>query len=1172
MPSPLALALNEARRILPLPRMLQRMGLASATADRKAECPFCHDKTGKFSVYKDVADRWFFKCHKQKCDGNQNDFGHNEIAFLQLNKGLAELDAMKEFIKLAEEAGGVKLYDFDRKPEERTPHLNSPPVIFAPRNPWDALHHKLILNPRDRDILAKKRGFTKETIEKLGYRTNNRANGTYIEELTYPREQLIQLGILQVWRSRPEPNAQLLGKGITGEKDDDGDPLWDWNEPIIIPYLDAEGHAFYLRPHKGGLRQERDEYDEDFSSSEVYCPFLLSDLAENYDGTVIITEGEFKAGAAFQARVPCIAIPGISFGKNKNYRKKLVELLHRYKATNIVVMFDNEVKDDPQFRDRFKPDPYDRHDTEMWALYLARDLKEEFESVMVGLLPNEWRIDGKADIDGALAGFVHGVKGHAAFGTGMGMEEGTRLLRRGLRRAIEEAEKPDAFLKKLPPAARNIVKNKLERRWNPPKLKSGGDHEEKLARRFSQPGHTGEPIDAELASAFRQVRGGYYIRKAATKEQVKQLETDRQVLERAIAKYGEMPEAEKTAEGEDDEIPGLTPEERRAFGGSLSELKASLAAVWERLHGLPSPLSDFVLRCEYKKHGADGNVLRLVRVRNRRSGKWSERLYELLPSESCAPKNFREWGHAGPGIWSGGQAALDTLIQDLDNHVEGRNIFEINAYGWHKKSDLWFYGDCAFNNGPPIPADASNIIWFEGDGYQVDSSVEERGTSFEQRAPLMLVPQDADPQPDLAAAEIFRAMTDDFHQIIGDLDAWLFIGSLAAYAIAPELLKFYGGHPGAWIYGAMGGGKTTIARWGMRMWGFGHLDGVGIDDRTTPVGMNRTLSQYSCLPVWFEEYRHTTINPQKEAVLRGAFDRNSGAKGMADGTNRTRSAKVFTTPVVTGESSSSDAATRSRYTQFNIAKSRRLPDAELRYAAVQESCKHYYLIGRFLMEHRAEFWALCEPEIKAWWEGSEDVKKRVAHERVRYVYAVARAAFRALCHLLGTRRDELPAFDDACLRFAEIALQDVVDETFTNQFWGDILSGIRSGDIEKKFFAQAVATLDPETKALKLGQAEGCFEVVFIAAKTVFDQYCIYIRKQGRTAPSDLNDMRRSIAREKYWLEAPKNSSRAHKHKINGSTPSCWAIVCDDDEPNGAHFGTELKELIAKTVAESGGD
>lgn len=1177
MPSKLSIAIGQARGFLPLPRLAQSIGLASATAEKKAECPFCHDKTGKFSIYHDTANRWFFKCHNTKpdiCKGGVNDCGHNEIAFLQLIKGWDEKTAISEFIRLAEDVSNTKLYDFDFE-ERKVGDPEPAPGPFFPRNPWDALYHSMILNARDAELLRRNRGFDDRTIKSLGFRTNNRANASHVEALVddgkWTREQLLQLGILKMHRNRPGPNVQLVGKGITKEKDEDGEPIWDWNEPIIIPYLDTEGHAFYLRPHKGGLRQERDEFDEDFTSSHVYCPFLLADFASTFDGTVIITEGEFKAAAAWQARVPCLAIPGISFGKNKAFRKELVELLRKIQATNVVIIFDNEVKWDPKFKDRFKPDPYDREDTIVWAMYLARDLKDDFESVTVGNLPDEWMIEGKADIDGALAGFVHGVKGHPVFSLKNGCEEANKLLRRGLLQAIDQSEKPDTFLKSLPAARRNIVKNKLERRWNPPELKSGGDYEEKMTRRFLRLNHEGEPIDEDLARAFRRVHECYYIRKRPTKDEAKLLSIRINSLDRQIAVYGAMPAQEKDeipGVDDSDNMTGLSKEERAEMGPTLSQLRDERAALYERLKGMPSAVTDCTLRCDYKKHGSDGQVMRLVRIKNCRNGKWSERLYELNAASSCAPKNFREWGlGTGQCVWSGNQEALDTMLLDLDNSVEGRNIFEINSYGHHKPSSLWFFGDCAFSpEGHILEADTSNIIWHEGMGFQVDPSVEDRGTSFEQKAPLMLCAQETTPNEKLTAMDVFHNMGLDLLEIIGDYDAFIFIGTLASYAIAPELLKYYGGHPGAWLYGVRGGGKTTIARWGMRMWGYGHLDGIAIDDRTTPVGMNRTLSQYSNLPVWFEEYRHSTVTPQKEAVLRGAFDRNSGAKGMPDGSNRTKSAKVFTTPIVTGESSSSDAATRSRYTQFNIAKSRRRQDAGSRYVRVQQECKHYYLIGRYILEHRDEFWKLCEPEIRQWWEENEAVKQNVPDERVRYVYAVARAAFLSLAKMLDVFHDDLDHFDAACIHFAEIALQDVVDETFVNQFWSDVVSGLRSNEIDLGFFEPAVVKINPDdgslTKATAAVNGKEWTEILFIAAKNVFDEYAVYMRKQGKTPKNELADMRRDIAREKYWLPPPTNSSRAHSARIKGATSKVWALVAEPDNENCFPWAAEILELI----------
>src|SRR5439155_25101473 len=118
--------------------------------------------------------------------------------------------------------------------------------------------------------------------------------------------------------------------------------------------------------------------------------------------------------------------------------------------------------------------------------------------------------------------------------------------------------------------------------------------------------------------------------------------------------------------------------------------------------------------------------------------------------------------------------------------------------------------------------------------------------------------------------------------------------------------------------------------------------------------MNRNLAQYSCLPVWFDEYRKAEIDPDKEAVLRGAFDRNSASKGLMDHSNRTRSARLFTTPIVSGESSSSDGATRSRYANIVVSRHRRIGDGAARLHKIVDDSQHYYLIGRRLMESRPQ--------------------------------------------------------------------------------------------------------------------------------------------------------------------------------------------------------------------------
>lgn len=158
---------------------------------------------------------------------------------------------------------------------------------------------------------------------------------------------------------------------------------------IIIPYLDSEGKAYVIRPHKLGLKG---------IPSEIYQERNLTEDP----GEIIITEGEFKAVAAHAMGLPAIAIPGISsFAENKY--PQLVDFLKSKKVKKIVVIFDNEVKDNPDYEKfgRYKANPIDRHDTEFYAYYMATKLEESGFETRVGTLPDSWRVDGKVDIDGA---------------------------------------------------------------------------------------------------------------------------------------------------------------------------------------------------------------------------------------------------------------------------------------------------------------------------------------------------------------------------------------------------------------------------------------------------------------------------------------------------------------------------------------------------------------------------------------------------------------------------------------------------------------------------------------------------------------------------------------------------------------------------------------------------
>lgn len=211
------------------------------------------------------------------------------------------------------------------------------------------------LTPEHRESLRKKRGFTDKVIDQFKFRSS----GIYLQTDA-------RLGQI------PEDVRDAL-----------------FYDNILIPYLDPDGQVYHLRPHKYG-----------FKGAEVQV-FIPYQLFPEETPRLVLAESEFKAIASCLMGVPAIGIPGISSFSRKHL-KALLSVLEGLNCKEVVVCFDNEVKDDPSFSN-FKPDFTKRYDTPIYAYIMGAQLKKEGITTKIAQLKAKWRIDGKADIDGCLA-------------------------------------------------------------------------------------------------------------------------------------------------------------------------------------------------------------------------------------------------------------------------------------------------------------------------------------------------------------------------------------------------------------------------------------------------------------------------------------------------------------------------------------------------------------------------------------------------------------------------------------------------------------------------------------------------------------------------------------------------------------------------------------------------
>lgn len=246
------------------------------------------------------------------------------------------------------------------------------------------------LTEEHRQELIDKRGFNQDTIKKARLGSGGPHLADFedvmmkaIEDKTYREQDLVLSGVFIHDGKRVRMNPMLLRaqNEIGGKKISN----------ILIPYLNVDSEVYLIRPHKMGLAGVPIEIYQDLNLKD--CP-----------PEIVLTEGEFKAIAGVQFGFPTIAVPGIqSFAETKF--PDLIKKLKAAKVQRIIIVFDNETKNDPNIPERYKGNVNSRYDTQFYAYYMASKLAKDggFET-LIATLPDGWKDStGKIDIDGCAA-------------------------------------------------------------------------------------------------------------------------------------------------------------------------------------------------------------------------------------------------------------------------------------------------------------------------------------------------------------------------------------------------------------------------------------------------------------------------------------------------------------------------------------------------------------------------------------------------------------------------------------------------------------------------------------------------------------------------------------------------------------------------------------------------
>lgn len=1146
----LGAAIDQAKAKLTLEDLMRDRGIVFDRS-KNAVCPVCGEK--KLHLYRGGFYCWTGSCELSKA--LKLDAGRDEIGFLAWDRNISRNEAIDLFLRMAEvpnprekyrEGGGgggvappkaAAASSSDPPPQRRKRSIYLPQPADR-RNVFQEIHAALSLTEAHRAELKEKRGFSDETIDAAALRSSVPANAGPLAEI-FARHRASSLSyhgllnrkgdritsILAGYRTiRDEEKRQESGKGV--ERCDN----------IIFPYCGFRGEVMWLRPHKDNLSAKGDPLrDPEESMQRVYV--ALNDCALK-DGVCVITEGEFKALALWQCGIPAIGLPGISYVKSFKSQDhstldRLCRILRKFDIKRVIIAFDNECK-------LHKPDPHKRYDADIWAVVTANRIAWRGFEATIAQIPDEWRegTPPKADWDGALARFVREA---------IDVHDGTKKAAAAFRDVLQRALPPDRFAADgdgEDTERARIIARRVRDLSTVRLIPHGTKRETRLAAwlRRAIPYNSNYRHNLgieELANALTGTFGCYYIHgKKPEKDERKSLVETARSITKSLDEAGSSEETDFSAE-------------------KIAELKAARAACNLLLKGRITIVSKFTMETLYLvTTAATGEFERIIRLVN--SDGYTTTPPRPSNSMLTETTRFRNWAlGAGPFYWHGNVTHLNQIVEQSDIPATDRHVREVVVGGHDAESGIYFMGDCAFSpDGKILLPDKDHIIWDKNRGYfppLIDPKIYPNGMPLFLSDGIDLKPGGELPDTEPAAvSEILARAINLFYVATGGYEGVLAFLMVLSWFAAPEMVARITYQPGLWISGRKGSGKTALERWLMRLSGLPPgAKGFSMGKTTTSVGIARALASVSCFPVFCDEFREGDCEPAKLEVIRNAFDRMVGRKGIADFTNRTMVSEPKTTPIVSGETFVADSATASRFASVVLSAERRTGSKRNQRAVYHELeyelSKELFRISRLILTRRKEFAAHVVGEMEAF--SKSDAADRIGADRVANAYAASLATLKALVNILppdraGAVRAQLEPFEEWLVQEAETANQEIEQENFVELFFQQLMAAVAEPGrtIDRGIMRVGHFNVGSDHKVTEPAFAsEGTHRLVIIQSTAAYH----VVQRRWKSAndgvfPLSRNSLQKELKMDPAWVEPPDRQPRVHRFGTN--QVACWVL------------------------------
>jgi hypothetical protein len=1113
-----------------------------------SDCPYCmRTSTIRF---KDMQTRRpTFTCDAEACE--KHGAQYSLLHFLQIAGSFSSEAETMEHVLITmgheppelkvEEANVIDAAMHFSKTKESS-YIKLPPP--DKQNIYEAIWSYLHLREEDRQELRAKRGFVRDGwIDDCGLRSSVPDNARFCADIInrFPEKKLLESGAFTISKRTGKIELAPSLRGMGMKKDGDAMvPSFDVM-PVIIPYIDIHGRIVNLRPHKVNLSNTEFLEKENIryyhrDKHQLVMPYgecFLDNTENSAEYTLVICEGEFKAIALNMCGIRAIAFPGIHSLRNEQFLKEVLRIIQLRDIRHIIVAFDSEDKSNKEFAKRFE--------AKIYAYYTAYKLEMYQLNTRVLMLPEEWRIDGKADWDGILSKVIKESKSESA-----GVTKAIRLFKETIAKT-PPLDRQGQFA--YTPEHKIIAYNLNKLLYEPNIFIGGKQNEDKIAaeieRWFPEEYASVWLNPKKIAQELRNCIGGYYIYKAPTDKAVEKLSDPDTGLKARI-----LEQIEKL--GDEDDTDKVRIRRRQLY--------CVLTAINIVLFKFPRPICDFTIRSNYKVMQPDNTMKRLIRCYDRH-GRKSRHTYLMSAADISTATHFRDFiGQYGDYHWHAGQDQVDFLFKYIDIENYQRVITEIRTLGWIKDHSMWILGDCAvMKNGRIVFPNDDGIIWSGDDGYTYPENFQ---TAFAHKPPFLFPNMDKGVAKDwlqAAEADNWQSEKKDVSAIFlkalhlinnsygADYSGYVHVGILMSYLAHPELLTSrYGGTPSFWVQGEKGSGKTQTTRFSMMLAGFPYDYGYQTISGTK-VGMERLLTQFSCLPMHFDEWRNKEANESIVALLRNCFMRQTSSKGTRDDSNiATRQVKPNTVPIITGEDATVDAACQSRFAQLTMSFNKRMafnPDCAKEFKELENQSVEFYRVARYLYRHREEyvknFFLTLDMIIN-----EKFMTDALPDDRARLVYGSSIASITSLYILLGIKPvNGLTDLAQKMITLAKMEVGNAETDIFRNKFLSTCVNMIQRGSrpMAQKFF-RAMRTAFDKDGYISSVRSHGAAHI-WIAPAELHSEYLEECRSINSKPDMELNNIRRELQKQPYWV---KNENKPHSWKKkfdDDSTARTWWLL-----------------------------